>query len=298
MAAYSLANLISYCTTQANMIALAGFLFDTVLSGGGWVKTADTGQQASASWPAGSGTNTSGGYQIWRMADTLQGTYPVFIKFELGSGSVAGVPAMWITIGTGSNGSGTITGTVLARTQFGNYSNYTTSGFPCLGSATTSRFNILLMYNVSTSNTCFYLGIERSKDGTGADTGLGLIVQSLAGTTSPQQHWHQYIPFSGTVVAAKQLALAMLDPAYVNTGLSDGSGNVYAVPIAPWSLQGARNYGIQLYGYYSTDLPSLNSLTMSVRGVNHTYFTMGLLSSWANPFISGGTNLYPMMLWE
>ena len=91
-----------------------------LLTAGGWIQTADTGQTSNATFATiYNGTlNSSSGYQIWRMNDSLQGTYPVFIKIEFGCGSVSNTPAMWVTIGTGSNGTGTITGIVIARTQF------------------------------------------------------------------------------------------------------------------------------------------------------------------------------------
>jgi len=298
MAAYTVSTLIPYGTTQANMINLANFIFGSVLTGAGWVQTGDTGQQSSASWPAISGTNTANGYQVWRMADALQGSYPVYMKVELGSGSVAGVIAFWITIGTGSSGAGAITGTLLARTQFGNYSNLSTTAFPSFGSGSTSRFNWALWLNLATSNSAFYFGVERSKDGTGADTNVGLIINSMGGTTSPQQFWTQYIPFSGTVVAAKQAFISGLDSYYIGGTLSDGLGNISMIGIAPWSLQGPRNYGLQLLGYYGPDMAAMQPITVSVRGGNHTYYTMGAQMNWATPFVSGVTSSCPAFLYE
>lgn len=85
------------------------------LASAGLVQTADTGQ---INWTtvARAAANDSAGYEIWRMADAMQATKPVFIKLEYGSGSSSGVPFMWLTVGSGSNGSGTITGTYLSRT--------------------------------------------------------------------------------------------------------------------------------------------------------------------------------------
>lgn len=78
-------------------------------------QTADTGQTTNggSSVPA---TNTAGGYVIGRFNDTLQSTAPIFFKLEFGTGaSSATTPQMWITVGQGSNGSGTITGTTMTR---------------------------------------------------------------------------------------------------------------------------------------------------------------------------------------
>ena len=82
-----------------NAVTLA--LFTTL----GVTQTSDTGQiGATASVPA---ANTSAGYVIGRFNDTLQSTTPIFFKLEFGTGS-SGIPQMWLTVGTSSNGSGTI----------------------------------------------------------------------------------------------------------------------------------------------------------------------------------------------
>lgn len=81
--------------------AITTALFTTL----GVTQTADTGQiGAAAAVPA---ANTSAGYVIGRFNDTLQSTTPIFFKLEFGTGA-AGVPQMWLTVGTSSNGSGTI----------------------------------------------------------------------------------------------------------------------------------------------------------------------------------------------
>jgi hypothetical protein len=75
----------------------------------GLVKTADTGQidWVTVTRP---GTNTAAGYEIWRYTDSS-----VFLKIEYGTGGGVAAPGMWFTVGTGSNGSGTLTGTVSNR---------------------------------------------------------------------------------------------------------------------------------------------------------------------------------------
>lgn len=80
----------------------------TQLTAVGLTQTADTGQiGATASIPA---INSSAGYTIWRFNDTLQATVPIFIKLEFGAAAIATTePQMWITIGTATNGAGTLT---------------------------------------------------------------------------------------------------------------------------------------------------------------------------------------------
>jgi hypothetical protein len=98
--------------TDASFRAWGGD-FHAKLAAVGLVQTADTGQinWATVTRP---GTNTDGGYSVWEFDDSLQGSAPVFIRFDFGTGSNASRPSIKITVGTGSNGSGTITGTALA----------------------------------------------------------------------------------------------------------------------------------------------------------------------------------------
>lgn len=97
-----------------------GSMINAALSGIGLVQASDTGQinWTTVTWP---GTvSTAAGYEIWRFNDSLQSTAPVFVKVEYGrwTGFTFSVYALWITIGTGTNGAGTITGTSTTRTVY------------------------------------------------------------------------------------------------------------------------------------------------------------------------------------
>lgn len=87
--------------------------FHGLLVGCGLVQTADTGQLASPCVAARPGSSTYAGYEIWRFNDSLQGTAPIFMKWEYGTSSSTAIPSWRLTIGTGSDGAGTITGVVL-----------------------------------------------------------------------------------------------------------------------------------------------------------------------------------------
>src|ERR1700761_4788031 len=87
----------------------------------GVTQTTYTGQINTSTVTRAGTTNTAAGYVILKFNDTLQATVPVFIKLEFGSGSTATTsPQMWITIGAGSNGSGTLTGITTTRVAVGN----------------------------------------------------------------------------------------------------------------------------------------------------------------------------------
>src|SRR5260221_233749 len=82
----------------------------------GLTNTADTGQINTVTVTKPVATQTAAGFEIWRFSDALQATVPIFIKVEYG---VAGVlrPAMWITVGTTTNGAGTLGGQLTSRVE-------------------------------------------------------------------------------------------------------------------------------------------------------------------------------------
>ena len=84
----------------------------------GLTLTSDTGQinWTTVTRPA---ITVSAGYEIWQFNDTLQSTTPIYIKVEYGTGGTATYPAIWITVGQGSNGTGTLTGLVSSRCSCG-----------------------------------------------------------------------------------------------------------------------------------------------------------------------------------
>ena len=288
------AGITTTSTTAANIQAFATFI-STLLTSGGWTQSGDSGQQASASWPAATSTNNPGGYQIWHMTDTLAGSYPIYIKLEYGSGTSAAYFGFWCTIGTGSNGSGTITGIIGARTYLSN--TLGSGSYPCYGSATTSKLVIAMFATTGGGAAGLMYSIERAKDTSYADTGSGVIVWGYGHQYAAID---QYIDYAGTlsksfsVSASPYFTMAQLPTSYA-TG-SDGAGNLAIFPILPWGKYGAMTPGYNLLVYYGTDLSAYNSVTVSVAGSNHTFMTLGAQAML--PSIGGWTGSALMLLYE
>ena len=168
------------------------------LAAGGWIQTADTGQTANGSFAAQTGIGAISGYQIWRMNDTLQSTYPVFIKLEYGCASSYASSyygtGIWLTIGTGSNGAGTITGIILPRTQLAYTGNPTVDNtYNSWVSASNNRLTLCLW---AAAVNLITLGIERTKNSLGIDTNEGILFynSNYNGAMSGQ-----YIPFTKNI---------------------------------------------------------------------------------------------------
>lgn len=145
----------------------------------GLVQTSDTGQinTATATRP---GSNTDGGYAIFRFDDSLQATAPVFVKFYFGTAASTSAGRIRAQVGTASNGSGTLSGLGSANTDtvsqtsappstVANYTSYITGG--------SGYFGIAFKAGVSAANQLPYalFHLARTRDSTGATTGDGLI---------------------------------------------------------------------------------------------------------------------------
>ncbi len=164
----------------------------------GLVNTADTGQinWTTVTRPA---INTSGGYEIWRFADALQATVPVYIRIEYRIGGVADRPGLNITVGSGTNGAGTITGQVGASTTIVPGSSKTIGiTLPSYCSGSTSRLSLVTHLDVSSGSFALSVLVERPKDAAGANTANGVMVLLHANSSFTSQ----LVTASGTVPSA------------------------------------------------------------------------------------------------
>ena len=149
----------------------------------GWVQTSDTGQVNWATVTYPTTTWTSRGYEIWRMNDSLQSTYPVFAKIEYGSAGTATIPWIRLTIGTGSDGAGNITGIIFSAMPI--YYGNTTTASACYASGSTNRIAVH-MFKAASQHWSF--AIERTHDASGGDSNVGVMVFIQYGALTWQSH--------------------------------------------------------------------------------------------------------------
>jgi hypothetical protein len=148
----------------------------------GLVQTADTGQ-INWSTVTRPGTNTAGGYEIWRFADSS-----LYLKLEYGTGASAAVPLMWVTVGTGSNGSGTLTGQTSTRGQvgYGSAPGSTSTNYSSYMCHTADAFSLQWKHLSVGSNTTpsAILAIGKTVNSAGAATTTGFGVLRTASSQS------------------------------------------------------------------------------------------------------------------
>jgi hypothetical protein len=251
--------------SAAEFRAWASFIHNLLVTNGGWVDTAATGSIDLTTVAAPAAINTSMGYKVYRMADTLQATAPVFLKLEYGSGGTATFPAIWITVGTTHDGLGNIGNILLARVQH-NASAAGTGGVH-LGSADTNRACFCFATTGGSTNVQIWFSIERSKDAAGADTSAGLIV---AYGTHNLRCVNAYLPFTGLVPPTEVGIHALLS--FRSPSAFDGDVGVAAmIPMGT----APKQPGMNIILVRSNDFIDNASPVITIYGANHVYAHCG-----------------------
>lgn len=257
----------------------------------GLIQTADSGQLVIGSAISPGSPNSSAGYEIWRFNDTLQSTAPVFIKIEYGGGNQAGNsnPAIWITVGTGTNGAGTITGTsIFPRTQMQIIDP--TTGIltgptrPLWTSGAANRIAQLLCRDGTTNIGNAFWAVERTKDAAGVDTNEGIHVVTRSccpvnSNTIAPTFWAQTLIFSittGQTQATGPMCIVS------NEGTATDAGNTGIFPWQMASKRGNENPPLGWTSYFYGDLNGSVDAVVTMYGSAHTYRTLGAAAGQAN----------------
>jgi hypothetical protein len=292
MATLSRNTLVSACSTTAQLVAQAQFIEDTLVTTGGWVVTADTGQTPPASLTIVTpGPDLQRGYRIYRMNDALQSTYPVFMKLWFGTSEVNVSPYEFAitqcTIGTGSDGAGNITGVLFNCTSrfcipaSGVSSPGSTNPCNSYGSADAGRVQ-LGMFNASNVNQ-LYFSLERSKDSTGADTGAGLMMTWTPGGNAsfPTPAINAiptciYINYSGGSQPGAESGLNFI--LTVNNPTQSFGGNI-GVGLVSHFYGYEQQPGLGTLVVHTSDIAAEVSFPVTIYGVAHTYMSMNVLEA-------------------
>lgn len=236
----------------------------------GLVQTADTGQinWATVLRPA---TLTVAGYEIWRFADALQATKPVFIKIEYRIGSVADRPSLILSVGTGSNGAGTLTGQLGAPyTLFATASKAAAGAtLPSYCSGSTSRLSMVTNLESAGSAFSFTLLIERPRDSSGVEGGECIVTFFAYGGTNAQ---YQLIPFTGTIPAA-YVTGGLPAVNLTSTGAMNAVGN--NVPLVPMIIVAGVVKTASFLSYLHAEIGELATISATHMGAVHTFMPIG-----------------------
>lgn len=234
----------------------------------GLVQTADTGQVnwSTVTRPSAA---TDGGYEIWRFNDALQATLPIYIRIDFGVAATQDRPRLKFTVGTGSNGSGTINGQAGTAVTGTNTSSKTAGvTLPSYCSHTAGQFALVSGVDNASPNYTHSAIIERSHDATGAATADGILTAIGPGATITKQ----VIPPTGTVPGTSTTTGAIWPSP--TTGQSTSAGGNVSLGIGTFHCNGKLNFSRTLT-YRHSDIGELSTFTTSFMGATRTYMPMG-----------------------
>jgi hypothetical protein len=229
-----MAKVVSYADTL-NATNDAGYrawgtAVNAAIAASGLVQTSDTGQINWTTVTKPTAATTVKGYEIWRFNDSLQSTAPVFIKIEYSSGgnTSGNNQQLLFTVGTATNGAGTITGntmgtSVSASSKVTNTTQSTNPAQPIWACHTAGSSLIIVGPHVAGYSTqaCMF-SLSRTVDSTGALTGEGLYMWYGFNSVSSPYGAHRWLNFSagtnsGSVTlyaaASPQIPTALFDTA-------------------------------------------------------------------------------------
>jgi len=195
----------------------------------GWLQTSDTGQ---VNWSSiGSVPSNNYVYEVWKANDAQAATLPIFLRIEYGYSSSA--PRCRVYAGTGSNGSGTLTGGLLTGAPWEvtyEGSNHGGAGYPCFFSGDAGEFRFYLWQGLTSNSSCV-LAVERSKDSSGNKTTEYFTVLCANAYTGTANTFQQTI-VSPSLVGNRENGVVCLS---LTSGSGTGlwNGTVAALPVFP-----------------------------------------------------------------
>ena len=265
-------NLIPDMTVAQRVRDIVTFVDALLVTTGGWLNTGDTGQTAPASFPAVTAANQKVGYRCYKMNDALQATAPVFMRLDFGGGGggVGNALSIWVTIGTGSDGAGNITGVCFNNVQIQNPSNNGAIATNSYGSADPSRVQMALF--VQTTNVqqlIFIISIERSKDASGNDTGDAILISYIQGGSTGGVSYSNYIVLAGGAQPATEQGITFICSSN-NPTASCVPGDV-GVGVMIHFKGVSQQPGIGLLAALTNDVSAEGTFNATIYGVTHTY---------------------------
>lgn len=250
--------------------------------------TTASGQSATIGQRKPSAANTANGYEVWRFDDALQATLGVFFKLEYGTGNTTSDPGLWLTVGTSTNGSGTITGQAQTRRALAINSVGGATTKTCVFSGDTNRVAAILFSNHTQS---IGFTIERTKDGTGADTSAGILINMLVISSGFEQ---LFIPATGAVPAVFTVGQCLV-PTGATTGINTPTTSIYTLfHVKNGAL---LNPGMNMHMYFNADISADSVANISIYGNNHAYYFLGGQSRTAYSQVAS-SNIRPCVRYE
>ena len=268
------------------------------LTAAGLVQTADTGQ---INWTTvtRAAINTDAGYEIWRFNDTQQSGAPIYLKLHFGSGSATNIPRIRLIVGTSSNGSGTIGGTVNTVRTVSASSGVTTglSNYPSYLCVAEGFLGLVWKTDGAQIGGSYAWGgflITRTVDNDGVPDNRGCHIQFHSNSGgSASDMVTQSIRFTATaqVFTAQANVKCIFVPGFVTSSMVGSDFQAYLA----WQHNPKVLPVFAACGVFPAELAFTNTASLTLLGVTaHTYIQMSLqLGIPAN-----ASSMGLCMLWE
>lgn len=212
-----------------------GSAFSAALAAVGLVQTSDTGQ---INWNTvtRAGTNSDAGYEIWRFSDPLQGTYPIIIRFNYGTGGTATSPRLQVVITQATNGAGSPSGTYDTPVR-----SLITGQAATVDTTWTSYFSftpagLCIAFNTGGPSALRFLFLVLRKPE--IDQTFSSPVRTYFGWPASGNPWlfHVRADISSASVSSTSTAASALGyyPSALSSGALSGSADIAVIPYWHW----------------------------------------------------------------
>ncbi|MBX3288446.1 MAG: hypothetical protein KF855_03780 [Acidobacteria bacterium] len=249
--------------TDEQFQAIVSFISDA-LDAGGMNKTADIGQVDPDTVTFPGSNNSEGGYEIRAFDDSLTGTAPVAIKLSYRRGSSAAQFQLGVQIGSGSDGSGNITGEKLSQQNFNLVLSAMTSQ-PWDICATENSF--ILCGSYSSSQYRSVISLERTRNASNEITDQGLMLVYKNVTDTFRSFYINYA--ANSFINETTTAGGCMMPSNQTSGLH-GSGDTAVYPYNVFGVGEVLVPPLNLVGGFSSNFSDVTTYTIGVFGQSQT----------------------------
>ncbi len=269
-------------STDANFRAWINEIHNSLIAFG-WIQTSDTGQINYSTVTRPITGSTYQGYAMYRMADSLQATCPVYMRLDYGTGATGDTPSIKVRIGIGTtDGAGTIVGilnTLITTSTTGSASAIAQT---TRTSGDTSSFRMHFWTGYSGSGQGWQLVVERDRDSAGAETALGVnIAVYYPSATNALVKSTQFLETAGGVGSQDACWYAMIS----NQTSQSGGGYVGVGPVH-CQLGPMRNPMVGLFVCARNDFVNDCIYPVSIYGVIRNYLIIRPASGVASPLLN------------
>lgn len=237
--------------------------------------------------------NSMQGYEIWRFDDALQATAPVYLKVGYGCGGSPSSFRLSLSVGTGTDGAGALTGAVTPALTMSMGSSSATV-YATYVSGDSGRLLLRFWPELNTGSVDL-ISVERVPSATGQPSGDGIVAWRSSGQYFYDAH---SIRFADGRVDSYTSAPYMISTVPPETsGAVDADVPLY--PVRAWMGRRETRPLHSLLAYLGADIAKDNLIAVTCwDGVVRRYLPLGIKISNTYGLAGGALYQYFAIRWE